>query len=114
MRRLPGQRADGRIIVPRNVARPRALQQGMKMFAAQLYAQSHGRISPASIAVLADPARCRRTGPDGATDTATACPARAMTLCTYWMAGGLVAKAAGMDMGMMDRRRPMSAPRVSD
>jgi len=34
----------------------------MKIFAAQLAAQSYGRISPASTAALADPARCRRTG----------------------------------------------------
>jgi len=35
--------------------------------------------------------------------------ATAMTLCSDWMAVGLAAKAAGMDMGVMDRRRPVSA-----
>ena len=48
-------------------------------------------------------------GPDGKTDTAMARSATAMTLCSDWMAVGLAAKAAGMDMGVMDRRRPVSA-----
>jgi len=44
----------------------------MKVFAAQLVAQPHGPIRTAPTAALADPARCRRTGPDGAADTVTA------------------------------------------
>ena len=54
-----------RIIVPRYEARSSASQDGVKVFAAQLVAQPMGRSLPASTAALADPARCRSTGPDG-------------------------------------------------
>lgn len=47
-------------------------------------------------------------GRDGRTNTAMARSATAVTLCSDRTAGGLAAQAAGIDMGVMDRR-PVSA-----
>jgi hypothetical protein len=81
----------------------------MRVFARRLVAQSHELISRAMTAAPVDLARCRRTGPDGATDTTMARSATAMTLCSDRTARDPAAKAAGTDVGMMDRRRPVSA-----